>query len=228
MITLEKIVESIKLQLKPHLTDDVIVHDEWLIEMINASRAAMVKSLYVAGDNFVDFYQEIQLDSISQDTISGTNILFDKPFEKIVLPTKIMSGIGKKNIQYLGSYDYSVRNMDNVSFSEFINYSEHRFGSDLPCYTDFSDSIMIKNTSGQKKWLIRSLFEFPNTVPNYVYESTPYPIGLNNHRQLEIITFQHIAQKLGMPVDLLNNGMDETKNANIGKQAQQPPQEQEQ
>ena len=31
-----------------------------------------------------------------------------------------------------------------------------------------------------------------------------------------------------MPVDLLNNGMDETKNANVNKQVQQSEQQQEQ
>ena len=73
-----------------------------------------------------------------------------------------------------------------------------------------------------------AIFEVPNDLPDFVYETSPYPIGENNIRQLEIITFQHIAPKLGMPVDLLNNGMDETKNANVNKQVQQSEQQQEQ
>ena len=61
MITLETIVESIKLQLKPRITEDVIIHDSWLIQMVNESRAALVRALYVSGDNFIPFFDGIKI-----------------------------------------------------------------------------------------------------------------------------------------------------------------------
>lgn len=217
MITLETIVESIKIQLKPHLTDDVILHDAWLIEMINESRAALMRSLFVSGDNFTAFFQEF----------TGSTIAYQTDISKLVLPSRLMEGIGKKNIQYLGPVTLKSPEYHYCSFEELINYSYHRFGNTNVSYSDMSDWILI-TVPESTSCIGRFVFEVPNDLPTFVYETTPYPIGANNIRQLEIITFQHIAQKLGMPVDLINNGMDETKNASIGKQTQQQPQEQQQ
>ena len=219
MITLETIVESLKIQLKPHLTDDVIIHDAWLIEMINESRAALMRTLFSSGDNFIAFYQEMTITSI--DYVTG--------IKKIVLPNgvKLMEGIGRKNILYVGPSTLLSPQYHYCSYEELVNYTYHRFGSTLPSYCDMSDHILVL-TDTNATFTVKAVIEAPNDMASYVYETTPYPIGANNVRQLEIITFQHIAQKLGMPVDLINNGMDETKNVNIGKQAQQQPQEQQQ
>ena len=217
MITLETIVESIKSQIKPHITDDIILHDEWLIEMINNSRAALMRSLFVSGDNFISFYQEL----------TGTTVDMNANFKKLVLPSKLMESIGKKNILYLGPSAMSTPEYHYCSFEELMNYNHHRFGKNNVAYCDRGDYLQIKTTTNASL-LLNAVFEVPNEVTGYVYETSPYPIGANNVRQLEIITFQHIAPKLGIPVDVLNNGMDETKNANIGKQAQQQPQEQQQ
>ena len=40
-------------------------------------------------------------------------------------------------------------------------------------------------------------------------------------RSLEIITFQHLAPKLGLPSDMFNNGNDETKNVGVKAPVQQ-------
>ena len=214
MLTLERIVESIKAQIKPNLTDDVIVHDEWLIEMINQSRSALMRTLFSSGDNFIAFYQDFV----------STTVDMNANFKKLVLPSKLMEAIGKKNILYLGPTLMSNPEFHYCSFEELLNYNYHRIGWTIAANCDRSEFIQIKTVSNLELKLT-AVFEVPNDLPGYSYESTPYPIGSNNMRQLEIITFQHIAQKLGMPVDLLNNGMDETKNANIGKQAQQQEQQ---
>lgn len=218
MITLESIVESIKIQIKPHLTDDVIIHDAWLIEMINESRGALMRSLFTSGDNFIAFYQDM--------TISTT--AYQTGIAKLVLPSKLMESIGRKNIQYVGPATLKSPQYHYCSFEELINYSYHRFGKTNPAYCDMSDHILTTASTAGVSHLVKAVVEVPNDVTGYVYETSQYPIGSNNLRQLEIITFQHIAPKLGMPVDLINNGMDETKNANVNKQVQQSEQQQEQ
>ena len=80
---------------------------------------------------------------------------------------------------------------------------------------------MIRNANGQQKYRLRALFAVPTEVPNYDEELTAYPIDESDIRSLEIITFQHIAPKLGLPVDLINNGQDETKNAPVTQQVKQ-------
>lgn len=215
MITLESIVESIKHQIKPHLTDDVILHDEWLIAMINDSRSALMRTLFSSGDNFIAFFQ----------TITLTSVDLNANFKKLVLPSKLMQSIGKKNILYLGPVVMDNPLFHYCSFEELMNYNHHRFGKNNAAFCDMSEYIQIKMPSNIELKLT-AVFEVPNSLPGYEYETSPYPIGANNLRQLEIITFQHIAQKLGMPVDVINNGMDETKNVNVGKQQQQEQQEQ--
>ena len=91
MITLETIVESIKLQLKPRITEDVIIHDSWLIQMVNESRAALVRALYVSGDNFIPFFQDF----------TGASVEDESGFTKLILPSRLLEGLGRRNILYL-------------------------------------------------------------------------------------------------------------------------------
>jgi hypothetical protein len=214
MITLEKIVESLKLQLKPHLTDDQIVHDEWLIEMINTSRAAMCRSLYVSGEVFTAFFQKI----------TGNVETLDLDYKKFTMPSKLMEGIGRRNVRYFGPIGTKNPDFHYCSFEELVNYESHRFGIDQPAFANLGDILQIKapNMSAIE---LHAVIEAPNSLADYSYETSSYPIGENNERQLEIITFQHIAAKLGMPVDFANNGIDETKNIPV-KQPQQQQQQQ--
>ena len=224
MITLEKIVESIKLQLKPHITDDVILHDDWLIDIINQSRSALLRKLYLSGDNFSSFYQSCTLtaqNKYNQDNIYKYNII-------VLKCPKIIGTIGKRNIQYVGSVDYSTTNIQYVEVENFIAHDDHRFGSKEACYTLINDEILIRNTSGQTQWNVIALFTSPNDVPGYDYKETAYPIDESDLRTLEIITFEHLAPKLGLPVDLLNNAHDETKNVNVGQQRKPKQQSNEQ
>lgn len=233
MVTLERIVESIKLQLKPHLTEDVIVLDEWLIEMINQSRSALIRKIYVSGESFTPFYQDIVCTSMESDSVGGVNIGLSKEyaFQKVLFPegVELVGGCGKKNIQYLGLLDYSLVDIQYVELEEFMAYSYHRFGATLPSYTSMVDHLLVRNTNRtgvSQPWLLRAIILHPQYAPGYDYRETIYPIDGANLRQLEIITFQHIAQKLGLPVDIINNGSDETKNAPAAQQGQRRQQEQ--
>lgn len=213
MVTLEKIVESLKLQLKPHLTDDQILHDEWLIDIVNFSRAALIRSLYVAGEPLTQFFQ----------ITFGVTTELDAHYKKFTLPCKLMEGIGKRNVRYFGEDGTYKPSYHYCSFEELASYSDHRFGSTQIAFANMGYYLQL-NTTDLSPVEIHAIFEQPNTLVGYFYQSTPYPIGENNERQLEIISFQHIASKLGMPVDFGNNGVDETKNVPV-KQPQQQEQD---
>ena len=209
MITLETIVESIKLQLKPRITEDVIIHDSWLIQMVNESRAALVRALYVSGDNFIPFFQ----------SFTGASVADESGFTKLILPSRLLEGLGRRNILYLND----SANMKNpqyhyCSYEELVNYSLHRFGGNQKAFTEMSDHILLSGPTGTING--KFIFEAPNDITGYDYKVTPYPIGANNVRQLELITFDHILPKLGMPVDSINDGIDSTKGIGLGQQAQ--------
>ena len=209
MITLETIVESIKLQLKPRITEDVVIHDNWIIQMVNESRAALVRALYVSGDNFIPFFQ----------SFTGTSVADNSGFTKLMLPSRLLEGLGRRNILYLND----TENMKNpqyhyCSYEEFVNYSLHRFGGNQKAFTEMSDHILLSGSAGTING--KFVFEAPNDITGYDYKATPYPIGANNVRQLELITFDHILPKLGMPVDSINDGIDSTKGVGLGQQAQ--------
>ena len=209
MITLETIVESIKLQLKPRITEDVIIHDSWLIQMVNESRAALVRALYVSGDNFIPFFQ----------SFTGASVSDESGFSKLMLPSRLLEGLGRRNILYLND----SANMKNpqyhyCSYEELVNYSLHRFGGNQKAFTEMSDHILLSGSAGTING--KFVFEAPNDITGYDYKLSPYPIGANNVRQLELITFDHILPKLGMPVDSINDGIDSTKGIGPGQQAQ--------
>ena len=209
MITLETIVESIKLQLKPRITEDVIIHDSWLIQMVNESRAALVRALYVSGDNFIPFFQ----------SFTGTSVTDESGFTKLMLPSRLLEGLGRRNILYLND----TANMKNpqyhyCSYEELVNYSLHRFGGNQKAFTEMSDHILLSGPAGTING--KFVFEAPNDITGYDYKLSPYPIGANNVRQLELITFDHILPKLGMPADSINDGIDSTRGVGLGQQAQ--------
>lgn len=209
MITLETIVESIKLQLKPRITEDVIIHDSWLIQMVNESRAALVRALYVSGDNFIPFFQ----------SFTGVSVADESGFTKLILPSRLLEGLGRRNILYLND-SASMKNPQYhyCSYEELVNYSLHRFGGNQKAFTEMSDHILLSGSAGTING--KFIFEAPNDITGYDYKVTPYPIGANNVRQLELITFDHILPKLGMPVDSINDGIDSTKGIGPGQQAQ--------
>ena len=209
MITLETIVESIKLQLKPRITEDVIIHDSWLIQMVNESRAALVRALYVSGDNFIPFFQ----------SFTGASVADESGFTKLILPSRLLEGLGRRNILYLND-SASMKNPQYhyCSYEELVNYSLHRFGGNQKAFTEMSDHILLSGPTGTING--RFIFEAPNDITGYDYKLTPYPIGANNVRQLELITFDHILPKLGMPVDSINDGIYSTKGIGPGQQAQ--------
>lgn len=229
MVTLERIVESIKLQLKPHLNDDVILLDEWLIEMINQSRSALIRKVYLSGESLTPFYQEMLCTSSIVTQFGGINIPSTLSYQKITLPSglQILGASGRKNIQYLGALDYSLTDIQYVELEEFIAYAYHRFGNALPCFTNLTDTIVVRNANSINQWRLRCIIMHPQLAPNYDYRETIYPIDGANQRQLELITFQHIAPKLGLPVDIMNNGQDETKNAPVARQQQQQQEQEE-
>lgn len=223
-LTLQRIVHSIMDQVKPHLTDDVVLSEEWYIDMINQSRTALINNLYISNSNFNGYYQEGDFNSKELFEIREVGKSYPIPFkfgiQELIIP-KLVNTAGKKNIQYLGSLDYSTDMITNVSFKEFSTYQYHRFGNSLPIYTELGERIFIRNSKNQTKWKLRAIFAVPQEIKDYDYETSIYPIDPANLRQLEIITFQHIASKLNMPSDTFNNAVDETKNTQIKTQQEQ-------
>lgn len=228
MITLESIVESLKIQLKPNLNDDVKLYDEFIIRMIDDTRAAIIKALYVSNDLLISFYQNVR--------IKTQRVLFDSDdddgyeYSIAKLPTRLMTGIRYKNIQNIGISllpNSRVRNIEfhYCSYNEFMMYKHHIYGKDVMVICNAGDELLLRHESLNKESDVYveliGIFETPNEVSGYEYDKTSYPVSYNVLRQLEIVTFQHLAAKLGMPVDVINNGYDETRNANIPQPKQQ-------
>lgn len=230
VITLEKHVESIKEQLRPNRTNDVNISDEWIADMIHASRSALVPSLYTAKDMFMGWHQPIILQAVrmGKTIIGGYTYTPTVPVSKIALPGNLMQGMGFKNILYFGNMDMGNQNYERLTMNGFLSHEYHRYGNRTPVYTVDGGTIYIKNISTQKYFRSMMCFEQPTCVPDYSWSDTLYPIPSSAHRRLEIVTFQHIAAKLGMPVDMLLNGLDETKNAPVNQQVRQQNQNDEQ
>ena len=216
--TLALIRESIIKQVKPHITDDQPLSELWIEDMINDSRAALVRSLYTSRDIFEGWYQTLSVTAEAYDsvTIDGVPFTFDDELKRIDLPGTLLNGIEWRNILYFGAHGFSSRSrgFNRVNIGEFISYGNHRFGNAEPCYFVEGDKIYIKN-SEQFEYFLIACFHDPRVVPGYDVDISVYPIPQSQHRKLEIITFQHIAPKLNLPVDFISNHMDESRTGNM-------------
>lgn len=216
--TLAQITESIIKQIKPHITDDQPLSEAWIQDEINDSRAALVRPLYTARDMFAGWHQTLALEAEddSSITIDGVEIEYEETFKKIQLPGTLIDGMEWKNIQYLGAHGYAASSIgfQRVNVKEFVSYGNHRFGSTHPCYFVNGDVIYVKN-SEQYLYLLTACFHDPRVVSGYNVDTSEYPIPQSLHRRLEMITFQHIAPKLNLPIDLISNHLDESRVGNM-------------
>lgn len=216
MTTLESIVESIKLQLKPHLNDDVKLYDEFIIRMIHDTRSALIRSLYVSNSALTQFYQDVSISEVTHKKRSNKY-----QHSVVTLPTQLLTGCGRKNVQNVWSdgdeYDMTYH---YCSYEEFMTYRHHVYGNMVNRYCNKGGDLLVFDESEPDSINVRGIFEYPDEVEGYSYTGSVYPIGANNLRQLEIVVFQHLASKLGMPADVINNGYDETKNASVQQQQQ--------
>lgn len=219
MTTLESIVESLKFQLKPHMTDDVRLYDEFIIRMIHDTRAAIIKAQYVSHDPLAAYYQSVSLSIESSEQ--------DRRIYEVKLPSKLMGDIGFKNIRNVsvGKEFHHGLKYHYTSYEEFMMYHHHVYGGEFLAITINGDNLLLRGwcLKDSNSVKLDAIFEYPDEVSGYDYASSAYPMASADLRQLEIVTFQHLASKLGMPADVINNGYDETRNAQIpdmGRQRQ--------
>lgn len=220
MITLESIVESIKHQLKPYLNDDTRLYDEFVIRMIDDTRATLIKAVYVSNEPLTPFYQDYA--ALSRTWRHGEG---DYLYSEIDLPSRLINNVGRKNIQNISvdNLVFSALDFHYCTYEEFMAYSNHVYGKDAVRICNYGDKVLMyhEKFENEPEILFRGIFQTPMILPDYDYKESQYPISSSILRQLEIVTFQHIAVKLGMPSDVINNGYDETKNAQIPQQRQQ-------
>ena len=223
---MEKHVDSMVKQLRPHITSDVVLSPEWVADMIHASRAALVPALYNSRCSFVGWYQDMYLKAsrMGSVTIDGKTFTPQTETYRVVLPCGLMQGMGDRNIHFLTSIDMDGHNYSRVGMNEFLTYGHHRYGSDSPIYTVDGNIIYLRNIGTQIYFRSGVCLENPVAAPGYDYAVTTYPLPAHLHRKMEIVAFQHMAPKLGMPVDVLNNMIDETKNAPVQQQVRQSEQ----
>ena len=220
MITLESIVESIKHQLKPYLNDDTRLYDEFIIRMIDDTRATLIKAVQVSNESLTPYYQDYV------PTLAAWRNGDDEyMYSEFALPSRLMSNVGRKNIQNINVDNLIFSSLDfhYCTYEEFMAYSNHVYGKDAVRICNYGDKVLLYHEKFEDgpDILFRGIFETPSVLPDYDYKTSSYPVSASILRQLEIVTFQHIAVKLGMPADVVNNGYDETKNAQVPQQKQQ-------
>lgn len=226
--SLSLLVDSIMEQLRPHMTQDVMLSEEWIADQIHDSRSALVPRLYAEKDIFEGWYQQVDYPSVisKEMLIDGYAYPFSEKIRIIELDTEPMANMGFKNIQFIGPVDFGLGSllMTRQTINEFVANHHHRYGNNLPVYALYGSKILMRNVPDMEFFRTSICYANPTLVNGFTWDS-PYPLPLTQHRKMEIITFQHLAPKLQMPVDLINNLQDETKNAPVANQVRQAQQE---
>lgn len=228
--TLSLLVESMMEQLRPHITQDVMLSQDMIADQIHDSRAALVPRLYAEKNTFDGWFQERNYESeiIKTITIGGYSYSLKVPTNRIVLDGPLMSDMSFKNIRFFGSHDVGSEPFNRVTQEQFLTNKHQRYGNNQPIYFVDGSTIYIQNAMDMMYYRSSMCYANPTLVDGYSWDTTLYPLPLTAHRKMEIILFQHLGPKLQMPVDILNNLLDETKNAPVMQQVRQTEQQQQQ
>lgn len=211
--TLAMIRDSIINQLKPLANSDVDIQEEWIEDVIDDARGALVRTLFNARDDFSGWYQTVELEAsdLKSTVINGYEYFFRNPVSVVTLPGPLMQGLGQKNILYFGAHGVDTLNMQRASMREFQEYEYHRFGAGLPCYMLDGDKLYLRNTGRRRYFKLSAIFSKPTCVPGYDIDNSDYPLPISLHNRLEIVVFQHLASKMNLPVDKIPGNPDETR-----------------
>lgn len=206
--TLQKIIDSIKLDLHILVDDDLLADaDEFIADKIHAIRETLIREEYdqrrYVDDKYYQFTNCIEVECFKNTcTIGGITITTPFILWKATLG-KLMSGIAFNDIKYLGTGDFNTP-FDRLPFESFaLNEGSGIWTSDLPCYTLVGEEALFKNLD-EKTRLLFGVLLLSNPVNACSYSDDKiYPVP--SEYKLELLVKKDLLQTWNIPVDQLND-----------------------
>ena len=211
--TLQRITYSCIRQVKPRLSDDSLLSDKWVKDQIVAVRNILIRETYNSRATMDQFYQEIQYPSIqSVDSVSIGGLTFHLDDKKwyVTIPSTV-ADIGWTDLKFVGDWDYT-RSYNRLTFDAFRLIDYDRYTSTDPCYTYVESSLKLRNIYGVENITVIGIFEDPRNIEGFNDKTSIFPLPDVLIPKLELIVTKNILEKMTVPVDVVNDRIDNTQN----------------
>lgn len=227
--TLDRIAYSVIRQVKPRLSDDVELSDQWVKDQAVIIRSTLIKEAYGSKINMDHFYQKIDYAVVEKDdTYNINNLTFPLDAVKwyIQIP-RTMSGIMWGDIKFVGDFDFD-REYGRLTFTAFrmIKYDEYTSNDAYYTYSDESGRLDLRNPKdGVENITVLAIFEDPREITGFVDDTTIFPIPQTLLFKLEALLEKKILSTYGVPVDVLSDRLDNTQNVVVPSTQEQQQQQ---
>lgn len=211
--TLQRLTYSCIRQVKPRLSDDSLLSDKWVKDQIVAVRNTLIRETYISRATMDQFYQEIQYPAIkSVDTviIGGLTFHLDDKKWYVEIPATV-ADIGWADIKFVGDWDYT-RSYNRLTFDAFRLIDYDRYTSNDPCYTYVENKLKLRNLDGIENITMIAIFEDPRNIDGFDDKTSIFPLPDVLIPKLELIVTKNILEKMAVPVDVVNDRIDNTQN----------------
>jgi len=215
--SLIRIVESIKEDLSAHhITDDIKLDDEFLIDKINGVRASLIRKELAVGRLSQDYYQELCCIEVTCEEkgcyIGETFYKSGTVIWKAEIPG-LMNGVGSKNLLAVGNDNMLVGYNDGsnvfhrTSVQNFMLSKGQRMLAHKKTYTNLGSTLYLKNLPQDTRFIcaIALLFN-PVLACNYYEDEDNYPVP--SELGLETLVKKDILSTFGIPPDKINDADD--------------------
>lgn len=205
---------------RPRLKDDQRIEPELVVAFLITARQEIIKDLYAKKVIMDGFFQRIRLRLIRDDlkvrlAVDGMPTLFaeysvDEPMFLLPIPS-VMTSLNYSAIKHLGGINF-MNPYSRVSLRDFMVDDVSYWTEDIPKYALDLDKVYLRKIPlGMLVAEVVAIFQDPTQLPDYSYETTPFPMPLDYKEKMMYIVKSKLYEHFSLPIDPTNDGMDNTQ-----------------
>jgi hypothetical protein len=206
--TLQKVIDSIKVDLKVFSDDDLLSDlDEFIADKCHSIRESLIREEFeqkkFVDDKYYQFSNCIEV-VCERNTCVLNGLTITMPFViwKANLG-KLMSGVAFNDIKYLGTGDFS-QPFSRLSFESFaLADGSGIYTANEPSFTIVGETALLKNLD-EKTRLLWGVLLHSNPLDSCSYsQAQAYPVP--SEYKLELLVKMDILKSWNIPTDVLND-----------------------
>jgi len=212
--SLLKIIWSVIEQLQNYVvTDDEPWDEEFLIDMANGFRSALIKEQIeqtkMISDSCYQTVSCLEIKCRDLDCTSNGVVIPSGDKEYYIEIPRLIGGIGWKDIRFLGTHDYKTQ-FSRKNIFGFNTSDGDIYGRSGCVYTVVGNEVKIKNlpTKGMKYVGLIGLLDNPMTACDWD-DDNEYPLPNFMVQKLETLMLKQVLAVSGVKRDYNNNNLPE-------------------
>jgi len=216
MDTLQVLVDEVMLHMKPRMRQDDVIEPELVAQYIRDARAATILREYAGKRSLNGFVQTLNVAitpiewkiSVNVNGSQKTYPMQANSIYRIEMP-RLISGIGRYALHYFGSAD--LQNTYDVIYEPLFETMHYmRWGGTKPVlYANHTDTYIYVPNNKPLVATIVGIFGNPEDVYGFTWDM-PYPIPTDAKESMTYIVRQKLMEHLQMPIDIVNDNVNQT------------------